>query len=568
MSSNQNEALFDRVRTHAFQQLSWQRRQTTNLHLDRRIYRAGEPIGPKRQRIVAERPTILVFADDEPRANFSHPCRYLFYDANSGDFYREAPAQFPPYVRAKPETLQPFHEPVQFIEHPTLFTVRFPLRCPILLPEGDRYAILFAGMSNKRHLNDLEFLYRTLVDLYAFDPTHIYALSYDGTLNTQDGVQTTWPGDGTAYRIQITGEGTRAAFEAAIDDLKGRLQREDMLLIHTNNHGGYDGTPGTADLCTYPNMDGYYASDFASKLGELPRCRELIVMMEQCHAGGFNAPILAQSPADATSVASAALEPYSSYVSADGNWDPFARDWIAAQAGHDPFGGALAFNPDADTDGKIEAEEAFDYANAVKDPRDTPNFSESSESGGDIALGQDYIVWSWWCLILHKLLEPYYLKLPPEEYYAKLHQVLPELARLVASLEETSAALRTEYTEKVASVIASSFGAAPAIPPPPRQPPPTRPAGSKAPVQLPNGDAAASLVSGVLGLVAPLPFVLGVLAIVKGHSALISAATLPPHLARRSMAVAGLTLGYISVVLWIVFILAYVFSRGTVVSLH
>ena len=115
-------------------------------------------------------------------------------------------------------------------------------------------------------------------------------------------------------------------------------------------------------------------------------------MLEQCNSGGFNGSIIAKSPAAATSVASAAIESQSSYVSADGNWDPFARDWIAAQAGHDPFGAALAFNPDTDADGRIEAEEAYEYANAVKDPRDSPNFSESSEAGGDIALGQGYIV--------------------------------------------------------------------------------------------------------------------------------------------------------------------------------
>jgi hypothetical protein len=105
-------------------------------------------------------------------------------------------------------------------------------------------------MSNKRHLNDMEFLYRTLVDVYAFDPANIWSLSYDGTLNTQDGVQTHWPGDGTAYRINVTGSGNRAAFEAVVDNLKTKMRARDTLLIHCNNHGDYDGTPGTSYLCT------------------------------------------------------------------------------------------------------------------------------------------------------------------------------------------------------------------------------------------------------------------------------------------------------------------------------
>jgi hypothetical protein len=458
MATQKRSAIFDRVREHAFRQLDWQKRATTNLYLDSRVFESGERIGPEREEAYADRPSILVFADDEPLANFAHDCRYLLYDAKSGELYREKPAQFPPYGKAPPKTLQAFHEPLKAVENPNLFRLRPYFRCPIILPDGNRYAILFAGMTNKRHLNDMEFLYRTLVDLYAFDPKNIYALSYDGTLNTQDGVQTHWPGDGTSYRIQITGEGTQASLEAAIDAVKGRLKSRDMLLIHTNNHGGYDGTPGTANLCTYPAWNGYYANDFANKIGTLPKFRKLIVMMEQCHAGGFNAPILAHSTAGATSVASAATEPNNSYVSADLNWDPFARDWVAAQAGHDPFGGALAFNPDGDADGIIEAEEAFNYANVVRDPLDTPNFSESSEAGGDIALGQEYTIWWWWCILLEELLEKHYIKLPPEEYYTRLRKIQPELTRLAGVLNETSTSLRAEYKEKLEGVIASGFG--------------------------------------------------------------------------------------------------------------
>jgi hypothetical protein len=458
MEEGNNQEAFNRIRTHAYQSLTWQKKQTTNLYLDERIYQEGESIGPKRQKIVAEKPSILVFADDDPLANFSHECRYLLYDARTGELHREVQAEFPPFIKARPQTLKAFHEPVPFIANPNLFKMKPIFHCPILIPDGKRYAIMFSGMSNKRHLNDMEFLYRTLVDIYSFDPENIYVLHYDGTLNTQDGMQTQWPGDNTAYRIHITGEGTGAAFESAVNGLKGKIGHKDLLLIHANNHGGYDGTPGTANLCTYPNWDAYYANDFANKLAELPKYRKLIVMLEQCHAGGFNNTIIAKSTADATSVASAATEPNNSYVSADGNWDPFARDWIAAQAGYDAFGAALAFNPDADGDRKIEAEEAFAYANAIRLAADTPNFSESSEAGGDITLGQEYtIYWTWWCWILREVLEIYYLRLPPPEYYAKLRELQPELINIAASIDKMSAEMRSEYAEKLKAAIVPIF---------------------------------------------------------------------------------------------------------------
>jgi hypothetical protein len=463
MATTRRRPLFERVQAHAFSSLSSQRQATTNLHIDEHIYRKGERIGPGFQEITAPIDSILVFADDDPRANFGHACRYLLYDARNGDFHREVPARFPPIADAKQrKTLRAFHEPMQFSAEPISFHLPRPIwRCPIIIPEGTRYAILYSGMSNKRHLNDMEFLYRTLIDVYAFNPAHIYALSYDGTLDTQDGVQASWPGNNTAYRIKITGQGNRAAFEAAIDDLKTKLHALDTVLIHCNNHGDYDGVPGTSYLCTYPNWGKYYNADFSNKVAELPKFRQLLVMLEQCNSGGFNASILAKSPAAATSVASAAIESQSSYVSADGNWDPFARDWIAAQAGHTPFGTALAFNPDSDGDGKIEAEEAFAYANAVRDPRDSPNFSESSEAGGDIALGQEYIIWWWWCFLLKEALEEHQVRLPPDEYDVRLHRIQPRLAELTAGLDKRSDELRREMAAQIRELVASAFGGQP-----------------------------------------------------------------------------------------------------------
>jgi hypothetical protein len=446
-----------RVRADAFGRLAWPQRETTNLYVGHRPIEKGEPIGPQQQRIRARRQSILVFADDDPHANFTHACRYLLYDAETGKFDREHAAQFPPFTAKEPLQLKAFHEPKPFLKEPILYRAKPFLRCPIIV-HRKRYAILWSGMSNKRHLNDMEFLYRTLIDKYGFDEKDIYAMSYDGTLNTQDGVQVNWPGDGTKYRIKVNGGGTRSDFEAAVDDLKKRIKEDDLLLIHINNHGGYDGTPGTANFCTYPSWAAYYATDFADKLGQLPKFSKLIVMLEPCHAGGFNAPILAKSTAGATSVASAALEPLNSYVSADGNWDPFARDWIAAEAGHDCFGGALAFNPDSDSDGRIEAQEAFDYANAIKHPLDTPNYSESSAAGGDIALGGSYVVWWWWCLIIRELLERQYIKRPIPEFYDRLHRIEPELLQLTEMLDARSEELRKEVEPQLQELVRKAFG--------------------------------------------------------------------------------------------------------------
>ena len=143
-------------------------------------------------------------------------------------------------LKKKPETLKAFHEPVRFFERPQFYHVCRPFQCPFVLPHGMRYAVFFCGMSAGQPINDMEFLYRTLVDLYGFDSGNIYVLHFDGTLSSWPGTPTAWPGDGTGYRIQVNGAGTRASFEAVIDELKLKLKGDDLLLVHTNQCGGRD----------------------------------------------------------------------------------------------------------------------------------------------------------------------------------------------------------------------------------------------------------------------------------------------------------------------------------------
>lgn len=84
-----NENILRTVQTHAFERLTYAQRETTNLHIDMHIYNAGDVIGPKFQKITASKSTILVFADDEPLANFGHTCRYLMYESKTGNFLNE-----------------------------------------------------------------------------------------------------------------------------------------------------------------------------------------------------------------------------------------------------------------------------------------------------------------------------------------------------------------------------------------------------------------------------------------------------------------------------------------------
>jgi hypothetical protein len=438
--------------------LSWTAARTTNLYIDSRVLNRGKDILAYKKRIPLERDTIMVFADDAPRYNWGHPCRYLLHDAMTGELYQEVKAQFPPYMMVDdPKTYVLFHQPIRIADAELYYPIRPRLRCPIRWAKEQRYAVLFSGASNNRHTNDLEFLYRTLRDIYGFPAANISVLNYDGTVN-YNGSPTpvvNWPGDSTAYRLPVNGQGTKAALDSVLDTLKTKLKADDLLLIHTNNHGGHDGTESY--LCTYSGAD-YLASDFATKLGTLPVFKCLMVMMEQCHSGGFNAPILAQSTATLTSVSSACEELRSSIGGAD--FDPFAREWIAAMTGNTPYGGALASNPDTDGSGKVSAREAHNYADAVKDPYDTPVYNESSAAAGNFYLGQRYwYIWPIYCRLLVEILYPYYLRKPIPEFYEILHgKLVPQLRDIEAKLGEVSAKQEKELSKALTDIAKTVMG--------------------------------------------------------------------------------------------------------------
>jgi hypothetical protein len=475
--AQESERVFTAIQAHAYSHLTPRQRETTNLYMDQRPYAAGENVGNPVQKILVETPSILVFADDHPTANFAHDCRILLYHPENGSLLREIPARFPPSGASSERKLVVFHEPIRFVARLPLPPISWRWRCPRLHPKGNRYAILASGCSNARHLNDLEFAYRTLIDEYGFHAQNIYVLNYDGALQVWDSLPAAWPGNNSPYRIQITAAASRAAFQKIYSDLSKKIQPEDFLFIHTNNHG--DGMIPPSFMCMptapyspssgiFPNWTPYYAADFAADLSVLPKYRALMVMMEQCGSGGFNANIIASSTAASTSVASACTATTSSYATPDGLWDSFAHDWTAAMNGSYANGAALANNPDTNHDFVVDAQEAFNYALSVQNPYDSPNFSENAPAASAVSLTQPY-AWVWtWCWLLRPILEPLYAKalpIPPNppdpEFYARLNRITPELQKLLSpALERSMVGLRKELTPEIESIVRSAFSKA------------------------------------------------------------------------------------------------------------
>jgi acyl-CoA hydrolase len=354
--------------------------------------------------LTVKQPAALVFVDLKPGANWGHPCVYQFYDPTSGKLLYTQDALFPPNL-AGDIPLEIFHSPVvrpiipispvatpivpavpattpggpispvvSPIPAQPIVPFRPPLK-PIIgrilsrglvsqvqVPASDaieqRYAILWTSqISDRRHVEDLEFFWRLLVNVFGFPSANVYVLCYNGTIGSVDvtGSFGNWYGDNTAYQMKVHSSATTSNLQAVFNTLTGKLKPKDLLFIHTNNHGS------TTGLCV-DNSSVIAPSDFGTMLKGLPAYRALIVTMEQCFSGAFQSPTLTNSSAVDTVFASAV----DANTSSDGasHFDPWALALAEALNGATASGGALSSKPIANLDGLVSIKAACDWAKA------------------------------------------------------------------------------------------------------------------------------------------------------------------------------------------------------------
>jgi hypothetical protein len=244
-------------------------------------------------------------------------------------------------------------------------------------------------MSFRRHVNGLEFCYRTLVDRLGFPTENIHVLNYDGSLrafgDSDGGACGVWPGDGTAYRMRVTAEGSREAFQRALATIGAKLTADDQIFINTTGHGGHHGEGWGPDLITYPHCRRYERGEFCADLATLPQHRCLVVLMAQCFSGGFNQAVTDASRAESTFIAAATSEVRPSFMALDDvNWDSFQRNWIAGLAGHDVDGTVI----ERGAEGPMSVADAFRYATTcpARSLYDSPEFAAQPAGAGALTL--------------------------------------------------------------------------------------------------------------------------------------------------------------------------------------
>lgn len=359
------------------------------MYVDHDTFKKGDQLDLITNKIKFKKKSHIVFVDEQPGTNWSHKCHYLVYDATTGAFIERVDAEFPPTMTRKsnkPMELFRSNATIGGFKRKKKLTIplepaklsswrkfdKLPLAYKVT---GKRYCIMYSGHSNCRHVNDMEFLFRTLVDVYGYDPADIYICNYDGTINWnaeawEPAAPCNYPVDGTPFRMHVNAEGNRTGFQDVISELAPKITKYDCVLLHTNNHGGWNNATNEGFMSGWGGA--YYANDFANDLAQLPNFRTLLAFMEPCHAGAFNQPIMNNSPASRTVVQAAV--PWDENSAGGWFFDPWAEMWISAMAGVRGDGSALATSPDDNLDNKISAFEAFDYAIAI----DNPVMDESS----------------------------------------------------------------------------------------------------------------------------------------------------------------------------------------------
>ena len=376
-----SDRVLSQIREEAFAALTPAMAAKHHLSLVPRIYPAGHTLSLVDRKITVPQDAVLVFVDEMPGANFGHPCRYRFHSPEDGRLLHEEAASFPPVVADSKTVLEHFHAPLRTeFARPTVFKAVDwgKIRHWPWLLDDNRFALLFTSqISNRRHVEDIEFAWRTLRHRFGFPASHIYVLCYDGTIGATDATaagMATWVGDNTPYQMQVYASATKQHLQDTLTTIGARMNADSLLFVHTNNHGSQTG------LCV-DNGVVVTPAEWGTMLAGLPKFGKLVVTMEQCYSGAFSRPTLDNSTANVTSFASAV--PANKVSAGDTHFDPWARIWFEGVNGSSAYGGSLPSSADTNHNGRVSVREAFNYSDTNDTAfYDDPQYADSPAGCG------------------------------------------------------------------------------------------------------------------------------------------------------------------------------------------
>ena len=370
-----------------------------------RVLSAGETVDGWHEEVAVPFDGYLVLIDDMARANWEHPCRWVFVSLDgSTDVVR----MFTPPMALSRMNVEfsdvEITEPGQGEEARNEFLDWFEANPqPVTNPENC-YAWLVSGGANSgnnhiRYYGDTQFLYNVLVYDYGYLDENIIVCFADGTDPAPDN------SDGENSNPDLDDDGdtdfnydaTYAGVENGYNDIKAMVGPDDYLLIMTTDHGG-NGKNHDDPLVppeVYLNLWNSETLDddtFDGWIDDI-EAANLNVIMEQCYSGGFLEEVIPTTGGQPRTFASAANGYESSWAGATyPEYDEWIYWWTGAMHGAAPPGGSypggdVPEDPDTNSDGYVSYGEAQHWAEEwdsyAQSGQEHPQYDDDPDSCGD-----------------------------------------------------------------------------------------------------------------------------------------------------------------------------------------
>ncbi len=254
------------------------------------------------------------------------------------------------------------------------------------------YAVLYNGSSGYYvFMNDLKFMFRTLVNDFGYTKQNIVVLSYDGSYYDLDGVA------GSDDDLPAT----RANLDSIFTELEGIVTDGDVFFFFATDHGTKasdtphsDCTDAALRVYSGDNIWEENLAEFIDRLDTETRSITKILLFNTCYAGGMiqelsalDYPVMISAGSKECEKSNYRYAPCDTFVSC--NHNAYSYYWTAAMHGSSPDG-TISMNADYNNDGYISVSEAErftrekdEFAQINAHPKESPRYWDS-----DCQIGQ------------------------------------------------------------------------------------------------------------------------------------------------------------------------------------
>ena len=333
----------------------------------------------------------LYFIDEFPTANWSHPCRYVWFDSNlkKSKTIKEnnPPSNLDKWVLISENYILPTKN-----HNRSTSNNKTPAR-NLSSSAAHNYAVIISGGYNAynnhiRYWNDCQAIYSTLVNEYGYLDSHIYVLISDGT-NPANDRNTGYGYDSSPLDLDGDGDNdiqyaaTKNNITSVFNLLSNTLTSNDFLYIFTTDHGDTMGGDN-ALLCLWGET--MTDAEFANEVNKV-NAGAISIVMEQCYSGGFVSDLTASNRVIATACTAYEF----SYAMTGLLYNEFVYHWTSAVRGCTPYGTSV--NADTNNDGLVSMKEAFDYAKNNDSKNETPQYNSSTPLYGELLSLNGYTIY-------------------------------------------------------------------------------------------------------------------------------------------------------------------------------